>query len=284
MADPGLRGIDLHVHLPTEEWLCGCVGPYLPSVERYFGARPRPIGVDELQSVYEKAGLVGVLLGWDAERATGRPPLDNEELAALCARSGGRFVGFGSVDPGRRDAIDRVRRFPELGLRGVKLHPTFQDFDPAADGVQPFFEAVDDAGLMVLTHAGMSGMGAGEPGGQGLRIDLARPLALDRVAARHPEMPIILAHVGWPWHLEALAMALHKSNVYLDISGWRYRYLPDEVRREMRTRLSGQFCFGTDYPMFEPSACLEEFERLELPDEVARRVLRDNAAGLLGIA
>lgn len=283
MTEVAIRGVDLHVHLPTEEWLCGCVGPYLPSVERYFGVRPRPHDVPELEAVYEAAGLVGVLLGWDAERATGRPALDNDELAATCAASGGRFVGFGSVDPARPDAIERVRRFPELGLRGVKLHPSFQEFDPASDAVAPFFDAVAEADLIVLTHAGMSGMGAGEPGGQGLRLDLARPLALDPVAARHPEMPIVLAHVGWPWHLEALAMALHKSNVYLDISGWRYRYLPDEVKREMRRRLSRQFCFGTDYPMFEPRACLEEFGRLELPDEVARRVLLENASELLGL-
>ena len=96
-------------------------------------------------------------------------------------------------------------------------------------------------------------------------------------------MRIVLAHVGWPWHLEALAMALHKSNIYLDISGWRYRDLPDEVRREMRRRLSRQFCFGTDYPMFDPAACLEELGRLELPEDVERRVLRDNAVELLGL-
>jgi predicted TIM-barrel fold metal-dependent hydrolase len=76
-------------------------------------------------------------------------------------------------------------------------------------------------------------------------------------------------------------MALHKSNVYLDISGWKYRYLPEDVRREMARRLRGQFLFGTDYPMFDPEACLQEFERLELPDDVAAQVLRDNAARLL---
>ena len=95
-------------------------------------------------------------------------------------------------------------------------------------------------------------------------------------------MRIVLAHVGWPWHLEAVAMALHKSNVYLDISGWKYRYLPEEVRREIPRRLRGQFCFGTDYPMFDPEACLAELDRLELPPDVANAVLRDNAAALLG--
>ena len=96
-------------------------------------------------------------------------------------------------------------------------------------------------------------------------------------------MKIVLAHVGWPWHLEAVAMALHKSNVYLDISGWKYRYLPDEVKREIPRRLRGQFCFGTDYPMFDPEACLGELDRLELPPDVADAVLRDNAAELLGL-
>jgi uncharacterized protein len=278
-----VRGIDMHVHVPTEEWLCGCMGPYMDSVERYFGRRPRPTTVDELIATYEELDLGGVLLGWDAERATGRAPLENEWLAEICARSEHRFVGFGSVDPLRPDALHRLARFPELGLRGVKLHPTLQAFDPSDAALVPFFDAIAELNLIVLTHAGTSGVGAGEPGGQGLRIDLARPLLYDPIAARHPQLRIVLAHVGWPWHLESLAMALHKTNVYLDISGWKYRYLPDDVRREMSRRLSGQFCFGTDFPMFDPAEMLVEFEALELPEPVARRVMYDNAAELLGL-
>jgi predicted TIM-barrel fold metal-dependent hydrolase len=274
-----MRGVDMHVHLPTDDWVCGCVGHYLDSVERYFGRRPEPHSIAELLALYERLDLVGVLLGWDAQ---GRE-IDNADLAATCRGSGGRFVGFGSVDPNREDALERLARFPALGLRGLKLHPTVQDFDPGEDRFLPFFDAAAELGLIVLTHAGTSGLGAGEPGGQGLRIDLARPLALDRIAARHPGMPVVLAHVGWPWHLEAVAMALHKSNVYLDISGWKYRYLPEEVRREMPRRLRGQFCFGTDYPMFDPDACLTEFEALGLDEGVAGAILRDNAAALLGL-
>jgi predicted TIM-barrel fold metal-dependent hydrolase len=274
-----MRGVDMHVHLPTGDWVCGCVGHYLDSVERYFGTRPEPRSTEELLKLYERLDLGGVLLGWDAE---GRE-IDNAELAGICRESGGRFVGFGSVDPNRPDALDRLARFPELGLRGLKLHPTMQAFDPGDDRFLPFFDAAAELGLILLTHAGTSGLGAGEPGGQGLRIDLARPILLDRIAARHPGMPVVLAHVGWPWHLEAVAMALHKSNVYLDISGWKYRYLPEDVRREMPRRLRGQFVFGTDYPMFDPEACLTEFEALGLPEDVAGAILRDNAAALLDL-
>ncbi len=271
-------GIDMHVHLPTGDWVCGCVGHYLDSVERYFGTRLEARSLEDLFALYERLDLAGVLLGWDAQGKE----IDNAELAAICARDD-RFVGFGCVDPNRDDALERLARFPELGLRGLKLHPTMQAFDPGDDRYLPFFDAAAELGLILLTHAGTSGLGAGEPGGQGLRIDLARPILLDRIAARHPAMPIVLAHVGWPWHLEAVAMALHKRNVFLDISGWKYRYLPDEVRREIPRRLRGQFLFGTDYPMFDPEACLSELDALGLPDEIASAVLRDNAAELLGL-
>ena len=269
----------MHVHLPTGDWVCGCVGHYADSIERYFGKRPEPHSVEDLVALYERLDLVGVLLGWDAQGKE----LDNAEIARICVgvRWAVRRVRVGG--PNREDALERLARFPSLGLRGLKLHPTMQEFDPGDDRFLPFFDAAAELGLIVLTHAGTSGLGAGEPGGQGLRIDLARPILLDRIAARHPGMQIVLAHVGWPWHLEAVAMALHKSNVYLDISGWKYRYLPEEVRREIPRRLRGQFCFGSDYPMFDPEACLSELDRLELPPDVAKAVLRDNAVGLLGL-
>jgi uncharacterized protein len=274
-----MRGVDMHVHLPTGDWVCGCVGHYLDSVERYFGRRPEPHSIAELVALYQRLDLIGALLGWDAQ---GRE-IPNDQLAGICAGADRRFVAFGSVDPGRPDALDRLARFPELGLRGLKLHPTLQEFDPGDDRFLPFFDAAAELGLIVLTHAGTSGLGAGEPGGQGLRIDLARPILFDRIAARHPQMTIVLAHVGWPWHLEAVAMALHKTNVILDISGWRYRYLPEEVRREMTRRLRGQVCFGTDYPMFDPAACLDELAALGLGEEAERAILRDNAARVLGL-
>jgi predicted TIM-barrel fold metal-dependent hydrolase len=274
-----MRAIDMHVHLPTGDWVCGCVGHYADSIERYFGTRPETTSVEDFIALYERLDLRGVLLGWDAQGKT----LENAYIAEICEQSKHRFIGFGSVDPNREDAIERLEQFPALNLKGLKLHPTLQHFDPGDDRFMPFFDAAAELGLIILSHAGTSGLGAGEPGGQGLRIDVSRPLLYDRIAAKHPHTKIVLAHVGWPWHLEAVAMALHKSNVYLDISGWKYRYLPDEVKREIPRRLRNQLCFGTDYPMFDPEACLGELDRLDLPPDVAQAVLRDNAQTLLGL-
>ena len=51
----------------------------------------------------------------------------------------------------------------------------------------------------------------------------------------------------------------------------------------MPRRLRGQFLFGTDYPMFDPEACLAEFEQLGLREDVASAILRENAVALLGL-
>jgi predicted TIM-barrel fold metal-dependent hydrolase len=275
--------VDFHVHLPVPEWLDGALGPYLESAERYFRTRATARPIEDLAAEYEALGMIGVLLAWDAETVTGRPPLSNELVADVVKRFPDRFVGFGCVDPHRPDVAERIRRLPDLGLVGLKLHPTMQGFDPSSDLAMRAFEAAAEAGLAVITHTGTSGLGAGCPGGQGLRIDFARPILIDRAAAAFPDTPIVLAHVGWPWHLESLAMALHKSNVLIDISGWRYRYLPAEVLREMKGRLSGQFLFGTDAPMFAPTELLTEFAALDLPEATAAKILSDNARRVLGL-
>lgn len=275
--------IDTHVHLGTAEWMEGSLGPYRASAERFFGTTFATETVEEMAARYDRLEMTGLLLGWDAERHTGAPALPNRLIADIVARHPDTFVGFGSVDPLRPDAANRVAEVAGLGLLGIKLHPTLQGFDPAAAEVQPFFAAVAAAGLRILTHVGMSALGAGQPGGQGLRLDVAQPWRFDRIAAEYPEMPIMLAHLGAPWEAEAMAMVLHKANLFTDFSGWKLRYLPEAVLRDMRGRLSGQGCFGTDYPMFDPEGHLADFRALGLPAAVEERILGGNARRFLGL-
>jgi predicted TIM-barrel fold metal-dependent hydrolase len=276
-----MKFFDVHVHLPTTEWLDGCIGVYAESRRRFFNSVPRMRSVEEMFGEFADAGGGGILLGWDAERATGCPKLEDELVAQVCELSDGRFTGFGSVDPLRPDAADHLKRIADLGLRGVKLHPGLQQFDPVADEVQGFFDLVAELGLAILTHTGMSGLGARMPGGQAVRLDLADPMRFDRVAARLPELNIMLAHLGGPWIDQALTMAWHKTNVYLDMSGWRIEALPEQFRRALSGYLSSQLCFGTDYPFWEPGAMLNDCSDLGLSPEVADRFLRANAMAFL---
>jgi uncharacterized protein len=97
----------------------------------------------------------------------------------------------------------------------------------------------------------------------------------------HPGLTVVAAHFGWPWQMDLIAIALHKTNAYIDISGWSPKRIPAEVVRELSGRLSGQFVWGSDFPFITPGRCLAELEELGLANET---LLRDNAARILRLA
>jgi uncharacterized protein len=280
-----MRAIDFHVHLPTPDWLDGSMAGYVEAAEAYFRSPVERQSLPELAEMYRQLETMAVLLAWDAETATGRPRVPNETVAAACRAHPDVFTGLGSVDPHKGEAaVAEVANIAALGLRGVKFHPSLQAFAPDDEAYWPVFAACERHGLLALFHTGTSGIGARQPGGQGVRLDYARPIRLDAVAAAHPGLTVVAAHFGWPWHMELVAMALHKTNVYIDISGWAPRRIPPEVIGELRGRLSGQFVWGSDFPFLAPRRCLAELEDLGLPDEVLGQVLHENAARILRLA
>ena len=279
-----MKAIDFHVHLPTPEWLDVSMRGYVEAAEKYFRSPVARKSLDELARDYEALDVLAVLLAWDAETATGRPRVPNGLVAQACKDHPNAFTGFGSVDPLKGDrAVAELSRVADLGLKGVKLHPSLQAFAPDDERHWPLYEKCEELGLVLLFHTGTSGIGAGQPGGQGIRLDYAQPIRLDAVAASFPDLKIIAAHFGYPWHLELMAMALHKTNIYIDISGWAPRYIPTEVMRDMKGRLQDQFIFGSDYPFIDPKRCLDELKGMDLPAEVLDKVLFGNGKGLLGL-
>jgi hypothetical protein len=280
-----VRAIDFHVHLPTPDWLDKSMKGYVEAAESYFRSKIVRRTLAELASDYEKLDVMAVLLAWDAETATNRPRVPNELVAQACADFPKAFMGFGSVDPlkGER-AVAELDNISFMELKGVKLHPSLQAFAPDDERFWPLYERCEELGLAILFHTGTSGIGAGQPGGQGIRLDYARPIRLDAVAASFPNLNIIAAHFGYPWHMELLAMALHKTNIYIDISGWAPRYIPAEVLRDMKGRLQNQFVFGSDYPFIQPERCLEELATLEIPEAALQKVLVGNGKRLLGLS
>jgi predicted TIM-barrel fold metal-dependent hydrolase len=83
--------------------------------------------------------------------------------------------------------------------------------------------------------------------------------------------------------MECLAIALHASNVYIELSGWAPGYLPPEVKREIGKRLNRQTLFGSDYPFIDLDRWFREFDELGLPEGAAEPILKGNAARLLGL-
>ena len=92
-----------------------------------------------------------------------------------------------------------------------------------------------------------------------------------------------MAHPAWPWIEEQIAVALHKPNVFIDLSGWAPKYIPEAIIRETNTRLRDKVMFGSDYPYMPPDRWLSEFEELPIRDEVRPKVLLENARRALGL-
>jgi len=277
------RAIDLHVHLPTDEWLDQSLGPLLEPTERYFRASVERKTIEQVAEEYASRDLVGVVLDWDDESVTGRGWMGNDWMAGLAERFPGVLMGFGSVDPHVPGAASEIDRCASLGLRGLKFHPTMQRFDPADETFSPLWERAQAHGMIALFHTGTCGIGAGTPGAGGTKIGYSHPRFLDSVGADYPGLTLVAAHFGWPWFLECLAIALHKSNVFIELSGWAPGYLPDDVKREIGRRLRGQTLFGSDYPFIALDRWFEEFDELGLDEEASRAILHDNAARLLGL-
>lgn len=280
-----MRAIDFHVHLPVPEWLDVSMAGYMGAAESYFRSSITRRSLDELAEDYRSQDLMAVLLAWDAETATGRPRVPNSLVAHAVRDHPDVFCGFGSVDPRKGErAVDELSEIEALGLKGVKLHPSLQAFAPDDERYWPLYARCQELGLACLFHTGTSGIGARRPGGQGVRLDYSRPIRVDAVAADFPDLTVIAAHFGFPWHQELMAIALHKTNVFIDVSGWAPRHIPREVVREMGGRLQDQFLFGSDYPFIQPGRCLDELSALGLDSQALEKILAGNGRRLLGLS
>jgi predicted TIM-barrel fold metal-dependent hydrolase len=190
------------------------------------------------------------------------------------------------VDPHRGpDAIAQARRLVRsCGVRGFKFHPSLQAFSPDHERFRPLWGAIEELGVPALFHTGQNGIGAGLPGGRGIKLRYSNPLLLDDVAADFPGLTVILAHPSVPWQAEAISMAVHKSNVYIDLSGWSPKYFPAELVRAAGGMLSGKVLFGSDYPLITPERWLDDFAHLDLRAEVLPGIFKGNACKVLGLA
>lgn len=265
--------------------MTGSLGPMLENTAKYFRSEVRVRTVEDMAAEFEEWDIFGVLLAWDAETATGLPALTNDFVADIVKAFPDRFVGFASVDPHKPDAVEELdRAVTELGMRGLKLHPQVQRFYPNDPQWEPLWNKCEEHKLPIVAHVGQTGLGAGVRGGSGIAFDYGRPMLMDMVAANHPELTVVMAHFGYPWHLEVLASAMHKTNVWVDLSGWRPKYIPEEVKRDCRGRLNDRFVWGSDYPMLDPGRILDEFGDMGLEGEKRDNVLINNAARLLGLS
>ena len=283
----GIVAIDVHTHAErsTRQPQDPVTADVLAAAAKYFGGDPPQPTAQEVADYYRERSMLAVIFTVDDEAGMGRNRMANDEVLEAAAANPDVLIPFASIDPHKgKLGVREARRLIAAGVRGFKFHPNTQAFWPNDRAHYPLYDVIAQAGLIALFHTGQTGIGAGMPGGGGVRLKYSNPMCVDDVAADFPDLKIILAHPSFPWQEEALAVATHKPNVYIDLSGWSPKYFPEILVRYTNTLLRHKVLFGSDYPLLTPDRWLRDFAELPIRDEVRPLVLRDNAAALLGLS
>ncbi|MEY4102730.1 MAG: hypothetical protein RIR88_864 [Actinomycetota bacterium] len=280
-----ITAIDTHVHIEVDDAGHGSLPDDMQeAMHRYFGHHT-PMPLDAVAEYYRERSMAAVVFTVDARTRLGMVPNSSEEIAEGAARNNDVLIPFGSVDPlTGSEAIELAKRLHgDYGVRGFKFHPSVQGFDPSDLRFAPLWETIQDLGVPIVVHTGQTGVGAGAPGGFGIKLRYSNPMLLDDVAADFPELTVIMAHPSTPWQDEAISIATHKPNAFIDLSGWSPKYFAPQLVRNINSVLRDKVMFASDFPAITPDRWLSDFAQLDIKDAVRPKVLKDNAAKLLGL-
>lgn len=279
-----MRIIDLHCYPNTQPWI-DCQGPYVDALANYWKRDWRAKTEEEVVKEFASHGIESVLVALDLETIINTPPCSNDYVAGMRDRHESIIQAWGAVDPfkGETAIEDAKTAIRDHNLLGFHFHPIMGHFTVDNTELYPLWETINTLRVPVMIDVGTTGMGAGMPGGMGARIRHAHPSAIDNLAADFPELTIIMAHPGWPWEDETTAVALHKGNVYWEMSGWAPKYFAASIKRDMKGRLQDKVMFGSDYPSLPYERILREWKELGYSDDIMDKIFHGNAERILGL-
>ena len=218
-----------------------------------------------------------VIVAIDAETVSNYK-LPNEVIADAVKQYPDRLIGFAGVDPHKGVlAVDELEyAIKELNLKGLKLLPHLLELFPNDRLMYPVYEKAQELNIPVLFHTGTQYH-------SGTRIKHCQPIFIDDVAIDFPNLKLIIAHFGWPWFTEALAVSQRNENVYFNVAGWSPRHIPDLVVHYMNTVLSHKALFGSDFPMLPRKRVVTELKQLSMKEESLNRLFDENPRKVLNM-
>jgi len=198
----------------------------------------------------------------------------------ILEQKGEAFVPIGSIHPFYEDFKPAVRGLKAAGVRGVKLHPMFQNFYPDDERAFPFYEEIVRQGLFVIFH---SGPGLIMKPGEEV---MGTPERIARVFKVFPRMTLVVAHFGGFRMIEEAKKHILGKDVYIDTS-----YPPglcferqDWVLHMIHGHDPDRILFGTDTPYARQKEDAEYILRLPLSADLKERILWRNGWNLLGLS
>lgn len=264
-----MRIIDVHTHAWTDSLAAKAVPALLENAEGRFSAHYD----GTIAGLIEEMDRTGVSMSVIQPVATkpSQVPAINDWAASV---NEGRIVAFGAMHPDTEDPRAEVARMAGLGLKGFKMHPEHQDFEPHEERLEPIWRAAIEHDMIVLFHAGADVI---HPGVHGTAESFAR------LIGAWPELRAILAHLGGFRQWEHVARHLEGSDVWLD-TAYTMGHLPDEeFVRMVRAHGTDRVLFGTDGPWTDAALEIAHLKTLGFTESELADILGDNAARMLGL-
>ena len=277
--------IDMHVHPIFYKSICDNKEELEFRKDTFGVWKQGPMDWDEAFAEMDFGGIdKEALLPMDVTTTEGGWIVTNEQIAALKSRYPERLIGFASVDPHRKDAADvLIHAFDDLGLEGLKLHPSKQKFYPTDPCMEPIYEICESRNKPIIFHAGTSW----EPN---TPAEYAHPLAFEKVFIAHPHLRCCLAHFAWPWVREMVMLMIKYPNVYTDTSVL-YMDSPEESMSRLFTVDMGshwfergfreQVMFASNTPRFRAFKIKRALDAVPMKDAAREALYGGNALRFL---
>lgn len=192
----------------------------------------------------------------------------NDFIIDCTKKHNDRIIGFMTLHPDFEDIDNEVNRCIEMGLKGIKLHPDFQEFMIDDKKAYNIYEAISGR-LPLIIHTG------------DYRYEWSKPHRMAKVLDDFPKLEVIGAHFGgWSEWDDAVDVFKNK-NIYVDTSSTMYGVPPEKINSLINHYGADHVLFGTDYPMWTASSELNYISRLDLTQSQRDLILSGNAIRLL---
>ena len=288
--------IDVHTHIPTHS-------DAVPANEEKLNEVMRPDISVRLNNSFDdyirdmgpvdKAIVFGVAInpcGSEDDMGVMKAQQEVNDTASALARTyPDKVIGFMSVHPDASDVMEELERcVDDLALKGMKLAPNYQNFDPLGANARRVYQFAERRGLPIVFHQGTAPMRAAP-------LMYAHPLVMDELAMDFPDLKIVMAHMAHPWHEDCIAVIRKHPNVYADVSGQFYRpwQMYNGMRLAYEWSVMHKLLFASDWPLTTPQETIDNLRGFndfaqrhhlpEVPMELFEAVIQRDALTLLGI-
>lgn len=213
----------------------------------------------------------------------GEPVVTNEEVSEFAKQYPDRFIPAGTVDVLKKPmevASEVERLVNELGMRAIRLEPYMYGdgmtgLPPNDKHYWPVYIKCTELGVPACLQVGHTG--------PLLPSECGRPIYFDEVALAFPDLTLIGCHLGQPWHEEMMTLAWKHPNVYVETSARAPKHWPKSFVEFCLGWGQDKVIWATDYPLLTFGRTLDELDGLEFPEEIHRKIVRDNALRAFGI-